>query len=175
MNPSGNIFYKDDYGTIYEIEWSTVETSYGSIMDTTTITKQPFVWAEAGSGYIEDKAVYRNGICTTERLVVKILDDGYEVLAEGSTQEKCTFQTTFPCTPKPSDPFLHHLDYEVCDCDSIIVSCGTRWSDPDNSDDDIVLWSDVETDGTISYIANSQPFLWIDVWSSNDETSVCST
>lgn len=111
MKPNGDIFYKDNYGTIYITNWETV----GDIIDITTITKIPYVWGSEDQGYIENRVLYRYGIITVDRLAIKLLDDDYEIIAEGSSQYTDFFQVNFPCSDGPIDSFKYHLDSAVAD------------------------------------------------------------
>lgn len=175
MTPdSGNIFFVDSWGQQNEVFWETIVSPFGTLLDTTTIIRQPYVWDSEDEGYIENFKVFRRGICTTERSVIQVVDDGYIILAEGSTQEICVFQTTFPGQPQPSDPFKYHLDHDICDSDELLVTCGSRWTNPEEENDDEVVWSDVSMDGEISFGTSEQPFQWIDVWSNDEDlTAVC--
>ena len=186
ISPSGSIFYADDYGIIYKVEWEEFIIDGVTYYDFTTITSSPHVWGVPDAGYIEHRQVYRNGIVTTFRQVIMVTEDGYLVMAEGSSQVVSAFQTTFLCAGGPSDTFKHHLNNEVQDEFSIAVQSGPRFTDPEPSGrslynltehgDDLIgdylgdanpthsdnmAFSDLNSDGTF---VSLQIFRTIDVW-----------
>ena len=144
MQPSGNINWIDEYGTIYETVWETI----GNVIDITTITKTPYVWGEADSGFVSDNVVYRRGIVSIVRQVLRPEVDGYTIVAEGGSSYIDIFPTTFPCT-KIKTNFKYYLDDIISDTVDMLVSDGNGWTDV-SDDEDIV---DINA-----------LFEWIDVW-----------
>ncbi len=163
INPSGKVFYKDEYNTIYRIEWATV----GAVVDFTIITMQPYVWGQPNQGYVNNGILFRLGIVTVQRQVLRIFDGGYEVIAEGSSQYQDYIQTNFPCETGPIDTFKYHLNNIITDDIEFKVVDGPHWADPDDPDDTDVVWGDVESDGTAIDITSTgftDILTWIDVW-----------
>lgn len=146
MQDSGTIFYIDAYNTQYHVSWTTT----GSSLDITTVVKQPYVWGKAVSGRVQNKVVYRNGLITTTRQMIRIDPEGYTIIADGHESVEAEFQTTFPCGPKPSDPFKHHFNNGVSDEVEIAVTDGPRWTDPDSASNPITWASGFE---------------WVNIWS----------
>lgn len=161
IQPSGNIFYQDEYGTQYQSVWRTV----GTAIDITTITRIPYVWGQAPEGYYQRTALFRKGIITTHRQVLEIYDDGYAIIAEGTSQEVDFFQTTFPCGSGPTDPFAHHLDCAVSDEIEMRTTEGPHWADPDDEDDMDAIWAVLDINGdVVPGTSTEDPLEWIDVW-----------
>lgn len=106
ITPEGSIFYRDEYDTIYRINWKTI----GSNLDILTITEQPYVWGEDPSGFVRNGIIFRRGIVTAIRQVFRILADGYELVAEGSSQYIDDIQTSFPCEQNPSNNARFNLN-----------------------------------------------------------------
>ncbi len=162
INPSGTLFYADDYGQQYHVEWS---TSNG-IIDITTITMQPYVWGEEAKGYIENNILYRYGIVSVIRQLLKPLTSGYEIISEGYSQSKEYFRTNFNCVQGPSDDFKYHLNCGLVDEEYFITTEGSHWST--GEDDDMSTWYDVDTGGTgIDLTGDTYPseeMTWVDVW-----------
>jgi len=160
MKPSGSIFYEDGYGTIYVVAWETV----GRNIDITTETRQPYVWGVAPEGFVKNGTVFRKGIITVHRQVLKPLNIGYEVVAEGYSQIIDFIQTNFRCGEVPTDKFQYHYDDAVAESCESIVTDGARWADPNESTDSDVVWGTVNVDGTVSVGTGEEDLTWIDVW-----------
>jgi len=160
ISKSGNIFYKDDYGQVYEVTWETI----GSSIDITTVTKQPYVWAEQDQGHIKNRAVFRKGVVTTHRQVLKEIDGGYIIVAEGASQNIETFQHTFPCGDVPVDKFKYHLDCNIADDEEFQVAIGPRWADPSVSADVEAVWGNVNSDGSVTADSGDVSLEYIDIW-----------
>lgn len=162
MKPSGNVYYQDEYGQQYIIEWN----SNNDTVDITTTTMQPYVWGKAKEGKIQNSNVYVKGIITVERQVIKNSSNTYTVVADGYIQYIDYVKTTFNCTTNlPVDVFINHHDNEITDSIGAPVSSGPGWYDPaDGSDADTCVWCALLTDGTP---INSGDILeFIDVWGS---------
>lgn len=173
---TGHLFYKDEYDTLYEVTWETIEHEGIQLYDFTTAIKQPHVWGQADSGYIKNRVVYRRGICTVIRQVLAPTIDGYAIVAEGTSQLICTFPTTFSGDETPSDPFVIHLDSMVSEEVEHRVMCGPRFNDPEEPagsggtvGGSPIVWVDVDAGGNIIPYPGKQTFQWVDVWG-NDES-----
>lgn len=164
MEPSGNLFFEDEYGTQYQSTWQTV----GGALDITTISRTPYVWGEQNRGYYENKVLFRYGIITTHRQVIQSTDDGYVIIAEGAEQITDYFQTTFACGSGPTDPFTYHINCSVSDQVEMLAVEGPHWTDPDNEDDMDSIWPLIEADGSIdgdtTATGGVDIFEWMDVW-----------
>lgn len=159
MKPSGNIFYRDEFQQSYHVEWKTVN----GVIDFTSTVGQPFVWGKARTGFMRDGVLFRRGIVTITRQVLRPFDGGYEIVAEGSSQYEDDIQMNFPCQTGPTDPFQYHLDRPIVDDVEAVVTDGPRWADPDEDNDDDMLWGDLDFSG--SPVAVSGTALeFIDVW-----------
>lgn len=175
IGSEGSVRYKDDYGVIHESTWVYVD----NIMDIYTVTKLPHVWGEPDTGYVKNGRVYRRGIITTTRQIIRVESDGSPTIrGEGSTQEVGYFQTNVVCGDVPYiDDFCFHFDCMVTDEVRSMVVCGTRWVD---CQDDMVEWPHLSTGsgGSVNGIilSGKQPFQWVNVWGndeSGDITAVC--
>lgn len=162
MQSSGDIFYQDTWEQKYEVVWETI----GDTIDITSVTKQPYVWGEKPDGFIKNGILYRKGVITTVRQAIKQSQDGYTIIAEGTSQIIDYIQMNYPCGGGPSDTFKHHLDYSVSDQIHMLSTDGPHWVDPSVGGD--VLWGDLDNDGspmndlTGTYADNV--LQWIDVW-----------
>jgi hypothetical protein len=107
-------------------------------------------------------------LISSQRQIIANTDSGYIIVSEGHNQEIGFYQASFPCGPLPTDPFCYHLNCGITDQIEFIANCGPRWTDPDNPNDLIVTWGDVEiTVGGVIQIT-AQLFQWIDVWSDDE-------
>lgn len=154
---TGNIFYQDNYGTLYDAAWETVNGN----LDITSIVSQPFVWGEQPRGYVQNNKVFRWGVITVTRQVIKVLDRGYEIIAEGTAQYYDYVQTNFICELTPVDNFTYHLNCGISDDIEIRVSDGVQFTDPDESG--VSVWGDVQPDGT-PITGTDLVVEWLDVW-----------
>lgn len=136
---SGQVFFQDDYGIIYEASWTTIN----GVLDITSTVKQPNVWGEPDAGYLSGRIVWRRGIITVTR-TLSLADQPYTVLAEGSLQYVDYFQASFTCRPVPTDHFAYHFDNLIVDDAYGIAAGGGHWADPDLDDDDAPTWDDFE-------------------------------
>lgn len=160
IKPSGKVLYKDEYGQIYDVQWETVN----GLIDITTIIKQPYVWGEEPQAYIRNGILYRLGIITTQRQILRIFDGGYEIMAEGSSQTEDYVQTNYQCERGPVDNFLYHINYHVSDDIENRVYDGISWTDPNESTS--TVWGYVDpSGGVIPNITEDTPILeWINIW-----------
>lgn len=163
MKPSGSVFYQDEYDTIYKIDWETI----GNVIDITSIIETPYVWGKSRSGYRKGLTLYRYGMISVQRQLIRPLNDGYEIVAEGSAAYEDYIQMNYNCGRVPSDIFKHHLNYVVADeieCRSIL---GTHWADPEEPEDVDCTWADVGllgTDESPHLSAGYDVLVWLDVW-----------
>jgi hypothetical protein len=159
ITASGTIFYQDEYGSIYDVAWETVRGN----LDITSIVSQPYIWGqEVPRGYVKNHRVYRYGVVTVTRQIIKTLPVGYEIVAEGTSQYFDFIQTNFMCELVPVDDFRYHVNCGICDETETRVSDGLQYTDPDEAYSDSV-WGDVLADGTP--IVGTVPALeWMDVW-----------
>lgn len=161
MQPSGDIFFQDSFEQFYGVIW---ETTNG-LIDVTTTTYQPYVWGDEDDGFIKNGVLFRRGIITVHRQILRQLDDGYEIVAEGASQIIDYIQMNFPCEQGPIDPFTYHLNCGVSDETEFTFTIGTRFGDPDESVDDSAVWGEVSAGGTVSGATGEEILEWIDVWS----------
>ena len=168
FSESGSLFYKDDYAQLYEVIWETVSLDGLTALDFTTIIKQPYVWGELDQGFIKNRVVYRRGVCTTVRQIFVTSSDGYTILAEGMSQIICVFPTTFYGDDVPQDQFEFHANNAVSDFIEYGISCGPRFSDPDDSTANPIVFADVGASGNIIHISGKQTFQFVNVWDQDD-------
>ena len=156
---SGNVFYQDSYGIIYKISWTTV----GQSIDITTITYDPLISGRQTASKRVGNIIYANGTITTTRQIIKLLDNGYEIVADASDVTTGYFQYNFPGNPRPYDNFCYHNNNQVQDDLSIAVTQGTRWCQVDGTTDDLAT--------TWPYLDGSEVggVFWDDVWSNISE------
>lgn len=162
INPFGSVFYADEYGQQYKIDWSTDN----GIIDITTITLQPYVWGEESKGYINNHILYRYGIVSVIRQLLRPIENGYEIISEGSSQYQDYIQTNFICATGPSDNFAYHLNCGLLDEDTTITTIGPHWSTAEV--DDNSTWFDVDSGGAGLDLTGgtypSEELYWVDVW-----------
>lgn len=158
MNPSGSIFYQDEYEQFYNVDWETIN----GLIDITTIIKQPYVWNEEPDAFIRNGILFRKGLVIVERQIIKMTDEGYEIIAEGSSNIVDYIQMNFPCGGGPSDTFKYHYNCAISDEIILKISDGSHWSDV-TEDSNYSIWGMVNPDGSVS---TTDSLEWIDVWSS---------
>jgi hypothetical protein len=124
---------------------------------------QPYVWGARQDGYVKDGILYRLGIITVIRQIIKVISCGYEIVADGSSQYTDYVQMNYPCGGGPVDTFMHHLDYIVSDNTESRIVDGSNWSDPDDLVNTAV-WCDVDEFGECSSSATETTLSWTDVW-----------
>ena len=176
--PEGSVYWKDEYDVIHEINW----VYQDNFIDILAVTKSPHVWGEEDSGYMSGYQVFRRGIITSVRQIIRINDDGtYEIRGEGSTQKIDYFRTNVLCGEQPFvDNFCYHLDCIMSDKVDTQVVCGPRWVP---CEDDEVQWPMLVLDSSGTVVGtevseNVQPFAWVNVWGNQEEddlTGVCIT
>jgi hypothetical protein len=162
ISPVGTIFYQDadeSGGAFYRVEWETV----GDQLDITTTTSIPYVWGEENKGYVLNGLHFRYGMISITRQILKPIEDGYEIVAEGNSQYQDYIQMNFPCQIGPSDNFLYHLNCGVSDFLETRVVEGPHWTDPSELTDD-VIWAELDSFGNPIIGSTFETLQWIDVW-----------
>lgn len=170
---SGSFRYQDDYGIIYEVEWIFMEDT----MDITVVTKDPRIPGEEDDGFVKfddgNYRIFRKGIISTVRQIVKVLDDGSIYIdAEGSNIEIGYFQTNVSCSDEAFDsPFTYGIDCALQANAAALVTDGPHWVDPIDEPTSATfgfsVLAEVAPSKTIYYWGdpeNPQPddFYWID-------------
>lgn len=158
ITESGSVFYQDEYLALYDVSWETVNGN----LDITSVVSDPYIWGEENQGYVQNNKVFRLGMVTVTRQVIRVFDGGYEIVAEGSSRYIDYIQTNFVCEEGPVDNFTYHVDCGISDDIENRVTDGSQWTDPDEVDSDSV-WGDVLADGT-PIVGTDQPLEWLDVW-----------
>lgn len=168
----GSIKYKDSYDVIYEASW----TFKNGILNLIMVTKSPVVWGQPPSGFLRGRLVFRRGIITTIKQILRINDDNsYEILLDKRDQVIDFYQSNAVCGERQfKDEFCYHLDCFVTDEVLGLVVCGTRWVDLSDLQ---VVWPDlvVNSSGIVvgySVDPGKQPFIFMDVWGNDDDAAV---
>lgn len=159
MKPAGSVYYRDEYGQLYNVDWNT----NNGIVNILTIIRQPYIWGQQSQHKLEDGILYQMGTITTIAQSIKLIDGGYVILAEGQHQEVGYVQVSFSCQTQPKNNFVYDLNNFIsCDIDNI-VSDGSCWTSVSLSNN--VIWGNVNNDGTVSDSVTSGSILqWLDVW-----------
>jgi len=161
MQDSGKIFFVDEYDQQYYNDWITVD----GVLNITSVTKTPYVWGESDSGYIKNNILYRKGIITVVRQLLKLIDSKYVIIAEGKDQYIDYFQTSFTCANLPKDTFKYHYNNNLADDSSAVIMSGSRFADPDEENDDLMIWGDIDNLGNATTTSVDGEILeFIDVW-----------
>ena len=155
MKNNGNVYYLDDYGTEYEVQWTLLRSTPVTI-DITTITRQPVAWGETYTpigatplergGYVENFVAYRRGIISTIRQILRVNEAGYEIVS-ASEEQKIDY---FAAQRRKKTPFRHYLDQQYIDQSLQGVSVGACFGDI-AEDYEMGVWAD--PDDTMPYAA----------------------
>lgn len=125
--------YVDDHGVIYSAAWKS--SADGDTIDITHITMDPRVPGEDPTGRIvkvgRGLRVFRRGVVTIVREVVRFCNDMVVVIKRGHKQMIEEFQTTFGCGDETSAPFDNFLNHGVTDEIEMIIGTTTVLSDPE--------------------------------------------
>jgi len=156
---NGHVFYQDEYSQKYEVEWATVN----GVIDITTTIQQPYVWGQPEEVRIENGILYKMGIITIHRQAIEILNDGYVIIAEGSSQYDDFIQMNYNCEKGPADNFKYHLNNNLIDDISAQVINGPHWADP-NEELNVSIWCDLNADGSPIISGNINYLEWTDIW-----------
>lgn len=157
---SGSFIYQDQYGQLYRNEWRWVYDH--TVLDLTVVIEQPYVWGEEPQGQFRGKDLYRRGIVTIHRSVIKPITNGYELIAEGYSQYIDWVRVSFHCSPLPVDPFLYHLDQGMTDLVETNIDQGPRFAHPGIIGDSSAVWGSVDGNGSVT--SGSDSLQWVDVW-----------
>lgn len=116
----GRFQFIDDYGVIYIGMFET----FNDRIDYTLQVKDPRVPGSLiQTGEVINWKVFRDGVISSERQIIQSMEDGFTVVAEGYEQRVARFQTTFGCGDDTyNDPFEYHLDHDITDDVSLIVT-----------------------------------------------------
>ena len=162
MKSDGSVFYQDEYEQTYKINWM----SSDGLIDLTSIVEQPYVWGKAKAGYKDGRILFKHGVVTITRQVLRPLINGYEIVAEGVSQYEDYVQINYKCGPVPKDNFSYHLNNAVTDAIEAEVTDGVCWADPDYPEP-YTVWPDVGISGTDDVLSPTSVDLiltWLDVW-----------
>lgn len=161
MKAEGSVFYQDEYEQIYRISWFTSN----ALIDFTTIIETPYVWGKSRTGYKDGTSLFRHGIVTVTRQVIRPLVGGYEIIAEGVAQYEDDIKVNYKCGEVPTDNFKYHLNHILEDIIECAVTDGISWYDPFNPN--VTVWPDVGLLGTEDDVNPSDTeylLTWMDVW-----------
>ena len=114
----GSIYWQDFYGIIYESYW--VYNYFPGdgcwYLDILMITKSPGVWGQPMEGYVEGVKVFKKGIITRTRMIIKVCGSSYEIRGKADEQEVDFFQVNQTCGQRKFvDSFCLHLNCGVSD------------------------------------------------------------
>jgi len=161
MKNTGNVYYLDDYGTEYEVQWTLLRSEPLTI-DITTITRQPIPWGESydvngttpetRGGYVQNFVAYRRGIISTIRQILRVNDAGYEIVSASENQ----YVDYFAAKKQKKTAFKHYLNQQYTDNDQVGVSEGPSFGDPDE-DYIMGIWADPDS-------VSANELVYIDIW-----------
>jgi hypothetical protein len=118
---NGTFTYKDHYGVIYEISWEVTD----EFLDIVVLTKDPRVpGVSADTGRVVGHEIYRNGVLTTTRTVMREVNEVWSIIASGSTSVIGEFQSTWVCASPLTNPFVYHVDHSIQDSFSYSLDGG---------------------------------------------------
>ena len=152
--PNSSVEYQDEYGIIYEIEWNLSEDT----LDITVTKKDPRIPGEEPDGYVETVPegikIFRKGVVTVVRRIIKYVGDTSYVDAEGSEVTVGYFQTNKVCNDSFDDPFIYGINCAIHDSVELLVTDGPHWM-PSETDtgDPVYLWADTDTTAPLEFLA----------------------
>ena len=158
--PHGSFSYKDDYDTIYEIQWESIpdKTRPVTFLDFVTVIKEPRRWGVSNKkGRISQRQLYYDATISVIRQVFAKSSEGIALIAEGAEQSLDEFQASFLCGRPFTDPFINKCDTPIVDHVSGIVNVGPAWADEFATVGS--EWVDPDTTGT-----DANDLIWIDVF-----------
>lgn len=153
---NGSFIYKDSYDIIYEVEWVFMEDT----IDITVVTKDPRIPNKDEDGFVINEkgsiVIFRKGVITTVRQIIKIENGSVYIDAEGSDVVVDYFQTNISCSGKQFDkPFAYGVDCALQANVELMVTDGPHWVSHDGFDSsfeyywvdpldesDVVFWVD---------------------------------
>lgn len=145
----GDFVYKDDYGIIYEVEWVVAEDT----MDIVVSIKDPRIPGEEAEGYVvqsrEGARVFRKGIISIVRQIIKFTDLSYYIDAEGSEVSIGYFQTNVVCNQDQfDDPFSYGINCALKDSIEMMYTDGPRWQNYEDPTNTEYVWASYDATGT---------------------------
>jgi hypothetical protein len=170
--PVGSFKFIDEWGTVHTAQFRTE----GDTLDLTWTTMEPRVWGEPASGCTDGVRVFRKGMITAQRQILRSINGQIYIVAEGGEQSVGYFQSNLVCgDARFLDPFLFHVDCTITDQVEFEILCGPKWADPAQSSSDSSFWPGLafdsggtEGDVVIEPYGVGSEFFWIDAWG-NDE------
>lgn len=167
--PVGSFRMKDEYGTILAASFKTA----GDTLDITWTSFEPRVWGESDQGYVDGLKVFKKGIITVQRQILKTSNGQIAVIGEWQQQSTGYMQVNVTCGMTAYlDPFLFHTDCAILDNVEIDILCGPRWADPALSQDNSG-WPDIGVDSHgnifIGPVSGELPMQWINMWANDEE------
>lgn len=118
----GSFKFTDTYGVTYIVDFE----QFADTMDITFTILDPRVPGEDPTGFVVGTQVFRKGIVSTVRQILRLEDDSVVVVSEGMEQKTDFINTNFVCGDQPSvDDFCYHVDCAVSDDLEIEVISGT--------------------------------------------------
>ena len=136
--------YVDSYGIIHSARWAIT----GDVLDITFTTKDPRIPGLPEQGRIvrngKGVRVFKTGIITVMRQLLRVVDGGYVILGQGVAQSEGEFQTTFGCGDVSDDPFIYHYNNNVLEQLEFIIGT-TVVQDPEDSTAEFEWWPTVLT------------------------------
>jgi hypothetical protein len=170
--PIGSFVMKDEYGSIQTASFVTS----GDTLDITWISFEPRVWGQPQEGYKDGLKVFRKGIITTQRQILKTTNGQIYVTNEWQHQTIGYMQVNITCGNKqPLDPFLFHTECAITDSVEFEILCGPRWSDP-STPHDYCSWPDLSMDTSgnvfIGPITGDTQFFWINTWGNEEGAEI---
>jgi len=157
-NNSGNLSYKDDYGSIYTVNWvrKTVTNPGQLLFDITTTIVGP-VWGRTPQVKVQTNK--HNLVECEETTIEQIfqifgtsLPNDYSVTTVSAKTDIVYRYIGADCAKIYKNPFTYGLNNAVIDTDQLAIDGPGCWSDPD--DPNTVQWNGVGTGNNF----------WIDVW-----------
>lgn len=131
--------YTDSYGILYSYKW----TITGDMMDLITVIKDPRVPGEPDSGHVEAAGngfvVYRRGVVSLQRQILKATGNGYVILSEGNKAEIKEFQSKFQCEDT-SSPFYYNLECGVTESVEFLSGTETIIKSPPDPTDEAIFY-----------------------------------
>jgi len=115
----GGYQFIDHYGLIHIGMFETNDNT----IDITTQVRDPRVLGVPADGEVINFRVFRDGMISTDRQIIRVADFGFIIVAEGGEQQTERFQTTFGCGDEIYlDPFAFHLCANITDDVDFIVT-----------------------------------------------------
>lgn len=138
--------YVDPYGIVHSARW----LISNDILDITYTTKDPRIPGEPEIGRVfrdgNRVRVYRTGLVTVTRQLLRVTNGGYVIIGEGTNQTVAEFQATFGCGDDYShNPLLYKFNNNILD--QVEFESGTILSQDPEPSAEYQWWPSV-TSGT---------------------------